>query len=105
MNRTTRTTGLVLGFAAAGAAAAATLLGFLRAASRNGTAEGEATPHDGSSASTNTADLSGRTVYITDRGVRYHTADCLHLRGTVRAVPIEDAWEDHTPCAICNPLK
>jgi len=46
-----------------------------------------------------------QTVFVSERGTRYHRGDCRHLRGRRREIPIEAAWENYTPCAICNPLQ
>lgn len=62
-------------------------------------------PNKSSATEANPSDATNaQTVFVSEHGERYHRRDCRHLRGKVREIPIEEAWETHTPCAICNPL-
>jgi competence protein ComEC len=43
------------------------------------------------------------TVYITDTGKKYHTADCASLRKSKHPISLEDAKKSYEPCKRCNP--
>ncbi|MCK4594007.1 hypothetical protein KAU45_05855 [bacterium] len=49
---------------------------------------------------------TGRYVYVTEHGDRYHTPFCRHVRGKENLRKLtrdEAALEDYEPCKVCNP--
>lgn len=44
-----------------------------------------------------------KLVYVTRSGEKYHLPDCPALRGSGRAIPIEEARKRYTPCSRCKP--
>jgi competence protein ComEC len=44
------------------------------------------------------------TVYVTDTGSKYHTANCKYLKKSKHAISLDGAKaEGYEPCSVCNP--
>ena len=49
-------------------------------------------------------DVNGYIVYITERGKKYHSDGCRHLKKSKIAIDINDARaQGYEPCSVCNP--
>ncbi len=47
----------------------------------------------------------GQTVYASEKGEKYHTADC-HLSGDAKDMKLKDAEKaKKTPCSVCKPQE
>lgn len=47
---------------------------------------------------------SGKTVYITNTGKKYHIDGCRYLKNSKIEIKLEDAKsQGYTPCGVCNP--
>ena len=44
------------------------------------------------------------TVFITERGTKYHREDCQWLEESRIETSLESAREKHAPCTVCKPL-
>ncbi|SHJ95069.1 Metal-dependent hydrolase, beta-lactamase superfamily II [Anaerocolumna jejuensis DSM 15929] len=50
------------------------------------------------------ADNSGRLVYVTEKGNKYHRKDCKYLKGNYRSFSLKKAKEEgYEPCSVCKP--
>lgn len=50
------------------------------------------------------ADNSGRLVYVTEKGNKYHRKECKYLKGNYRSFSLKKAKEEgYEPCSVCKP--
>src|SRR5262249_27668736 len=45
------------------------------------------------------------TVYVTEKGKKYHRASCKHLAKSKIAIPLKEAQARYGPCSVCKPPK
>ena len=64
----------------------------------------EKSPEPSDSGDNVVSSKSSISVYITNTGTKYHTADCPHLKKSKNEISIEDAKAQNLePCSTCNP--
>ena len=57
------------------------------------------------SAVSNPLDDESQTVYVTDKGKKYHQEGCRYLKDSKRPLSLSEARKTHTPCKVCKAPK
>ena len=50
-------------------------------------------------------DKESQTVYVTDKGKKYHLQGCRYLKDSKRPLPLEEAKKNYSPCQVCKAPK
>jgi len=53
----------------------------------------------------NRLDDESQTVYVTDKGKKYHLEGCRYLKDSKRPLSLSEARKTHAPCKVCKAPK